>query len=249
MQRFPDGIGARYIAEKRLATEVARSASKYGVVAAPIQPSRETTAAPPPEDDPKLRDDPERAPQAAQPAQPEPDYDPELNDDGLEDVDSDAADPELQKIEPKPLPDGLAPVLPLDLNFLPTALAPWVGDIADRLQCPPDYVAISALTALGSLIGRRVGIKPQALTDWIEFANLWGGFIGSPGMLKSLAMQAALAPIHHLEAEAAKENEIARQAYKANLDAFKVRQQVRASLEKTALKKGKTVDNQFRSGR
>ncbi len=139
-------------------------------------------------------------------------------------------------------------MLPLDLNFLPTALAPWVGDIADRLQCPPDYVAISALTALGSLIGRRVGIKPQALTDWIEFANLWGGFIGSPGMLKSLAMQAALAPIHHLEAEAAKENEIARQAYKANLDAFKVRQQVRASLEKTALKKGKTVDTNFDPG-
>jgi hypothetical protein len=97
--------------------------------------------------------------------------------------------------EPKPLPNGLAPVEPFSSDFLPDALAPWVNDIANRLQCPPDYVAVVALTSLGAVIGRRIGIKPQAKTDWVEIPSLWGCFIGSPGMLKSPAMNEALRPI------------------------------------------------------
>jgi putative DNA primase/helicase len=137
----------------------------------------------------------------------------------------------------KPLPDGLLPVETFKSDFLPAALAPWIDDIANRLQCPPDYVAVAAITALGSVIGRRLGVKPQMKTDWVEIPNLWGAFIGRPGMLKSPAMAEALKPIHRLEAEAAKQNEIAKQAYAAGLDVYKLRQQVRASLEKEALKR------------
>ena len=90
----------------------------------------------------------------------------------------------------------------------------------------------SAIVALGSVIGCRVGIKPQRNTDWIEVPNVLGGFIGRPGMLKSPAMQEALKPLHRLEAEAAKENEVAREAYTAGLSAFKVRQQVKIALER-----------------
>ena len=86
--------------------------------------------------------------------------------------------------EPKPLPNGLLPVEPFSSEFMPDALGPWIEDIANRLQCPPDYVAVAALTALGSVIGRRIGIKPQAKTDWVEVPNVWGMFIGRPGMLK-----------------------------------------------------------------
>jgi hypothetical protein len=140
--------------------------------------------------------------------------------------------------EPKPLPNGLAPVEPFSSDFLPDALAPWVEDIANRLQCPPDYVAVAALTSLGAVIGRRIGVKPQGKTDWVEIPNLWGCFIGRPGMLKSPAMNEALRPIHHLEAEAAKENEIAAQAYAAGLDAYKLRREVGRSLLKDKLKGG-----------
>src|SRR6516165_413492 len=146
--------------------------------------------------------------------------------------------------EPKLLPNGLAPVESFSSDFLPDALAPWVEDIANRLQCPPDYVAVAALTSLGAVIGRRIAVKPQAKTDWVEIPNLWGCFIGRPGMLKSPAMMEALKPIHHLEAEAAKDNEIAEQAYQAGLSAYKLRAQVAATLvKKKLLKAGDEAPN------
>ena len=153
--------------------------------------------------------------------------------------------------QPQPLPKGLLPVDDFDLQFLPAALQEWVADISDRLQCPPDYLAVAAVVALGSIIGRRIGIKPQMKTDWVEIPNIWGGFIGRPGMLKSPAMQEALKPLHRLEAEAAKDNEIAMEAYAAGLSAFKVRQQVKIALEKEALKRdksGKIEDIRFELG-
>ena len=102
----------------------------------------------------------------------------------------------------------------------------------------------------GNISGRRsrLGHRPPrrhqaAGNDRLDrIPQFVGLFIGSPGMMKSPAMQAALAPIHYLEAEAAKQNEVAREAYKANIDAFKLRQQVRASLEREALKKGKAAN-------
>jgi hypothetical protein len=150
--------------------------------------------------------------------------------------------------QPKPLPAGLAPVEPFSSEFLPDALAPWVDDISNRLQCPPDYVGVTADTALGSVIGRRIGIKPQAKTDWIEIPNVWGAFIGRPGMLKSPAMGEALKPIHRLEAEAAKENEIAQQAYAAGLDAYKLRRQVNKILVREKLKADKDTEIDFDFG-
>jgi hypothetical protein len=139
--------------------------------------------------------------------------------------------------EPKPLPSGLAPVESFNSDFLPDALAPWVEDIANRLQCPPDYVAVAALTSLGSVIGRRIGIKPQARTDWLEIPNLWGAFVGRPGMLKSPAMMEALKPIHHLEAEAAKAHAEALVDHQAALAEFKLHKSVKESVLKEELKK------------
>ena len=140
-------------------------------------------------------------------------------------------------LAPKPIPRDLARVEAFALEFLPDRLAPWIDDIATRLQCPPDYPAITAMTALGAILGRKIGIKPQMKTDWIEIPNIWGAFIGPPGMLKSPAMNEALRPIHRLEAEAVRNNEIAQQAYSAGLDAFRLRKQIAAALAKEELKK------------
>jgi Protein of unknown function (DUF3987) len=139
--------------------------------------------------------------------------------------------------QPRELPSKLARVDDFDLEFLPPSIAPWVGDIAERLQCPPDYVAVTALTALGSLIGRRIGIKPQQRTDWIEIPNVWGAFVGKPGMLKSPAMMEALKPLHHFEAEAAKAYAEAVKAHKIELAEFKLHRSVKESVLKEELKK------------
>jgi hypothetical protein len=147
---------------------------------------------------------------------------------------------------PLPIPCELALVDELELEFLPARLAPWIDDIASRLQCPPDYPAIAAITALGALLGRRIGIKPQMQTDWIEIPNVWGAFIGSPGMLKSPAMNEALRPLHRLEAEAIRNHEIAKQAYAAGLDAFRLRRQVATALAKEQLKRTLKGENHTR---
>ena len=52
--------------------------------------------------------------------------------------------------QPKDLPSELAKVEAFDSSFLPERLAPWVNDISDRLQCPPDYVGVAAITGLGA---------------------------------------------------------------------------------------------------
>jgi len=138
---------------------------------------------------------------------------------------------------PKEIPTKLAKVADFSLEFLPPSIGPWVGDISERLQCPPDYVAVTTLTALGALIGRRIGIKPQQKTDWLEVPNVWGGFVGKPGMLKSPAMMEALKPLHHLEAEAAKAHAAALVDHQAALAEFKLKKSVKESVLKDALKK------------
>jgi hypothetical protein len=139
---------------------------------------------------------------------------------------------------PKPLPTGLLPVEPFDFALLPTSIAPWVADIAERMQCSPDFVGVPAVVALGSVIGRRVGIRPQRRTDWLEVPNLWGCIVGRPGAMKSPAMAEALKPLYRLEAQARKSNDEARKAYAVSLEAHKLKQEAARTRAKNAIKQG-----------
>ncbi|MDG4549979.1 MAG: DUF3987 domain-containing protein [Candidatus Contendobacter sp.] len=105
--------------------------------------------------------------------------------------------------DPIPLPVDLPPVEAFPLALLPDAFRPWIADIADRLQCPPDFPAIGALVALAGLVGRRVGIRPKRQDDWTVVPNLWGLVVGRPGLLKSPALAEAMKPVHRLERLAA----------------------------------------------
>ncbi|MGF6601434.1 hypothetical protein P3T23_006176 [Paraburkholderia sp. GAS448] len=103
--------------------------------------------------------------------------------------------------DPRPLPDAtLAPVEPFDFALLPESLRPFAQDIATRMQCPPDFVGITLVAALGIVIGRRVGIRPKRRDDWTEYPNQWACLIGRPGTMKSPAMEEALTPLRWLEA-------------------------------------------------
>lgn len=101
--------------------------------------------------------------------------------------------------QPVPLPDGLPPVTPFDAALLPEALRAWVIDIAERMQCPPDFTAVGAVVALSSLVGARAVVMPKARDDWAVVPNLWGAIVGRPGVMKSPALSEVLKPLHRLE--------------------------------------------------
>ena len=103
---------------------------------------------------------------------------------------------------PQPIASGLPPVPAFDAHLLPSALAPWVADIAERAQCPPDFVAVGALVAAAAVIGRQVAIRPKRADDWTVIPNLWGLAVGRPGLMKSAALAEALKPLQPLIADA-----------------------------------------------
>jgi hypothetical protein len=103
---------------------------------------------------------------------------------------------------PHPLPHALLQVHPFSLELMPSRLRPWVSDVSERMQCPPDFVAVSVMAGIGSVIGRRIALRPQAHNDWQIFANQWAMIIGRPGVLKSPAMEEALRPLKRLAAAA-----------------------------------------------
>ena len=103
--------------------------------------------------------------------------------------------------DPVPLPDGLPPVQAFDAELLPEALRCWVTDIAERMQCPPDFTAVGAVVALSSIIGARAVVRPKAKDDWVVVPNLWGAIIGRPGVMKSPALSEVMKPLHRLEKE------------------------------------------------
>ena len=105
--------------------------------------------------------------------------------------------------EPKPIIAELKPVPAFDAEtLLPEVLRAWVIDEAERMPCPPDFIAVAALVALGSIIGARCAIKPKSRDSWLIVPNLWGGIVGDPSAKKSPAWGAALKPLDRLIAKA-----------------------------------------------
>lgn len=118
-------------------------------------------------------------------------------DDELKDVEA-----EQQWEDPEPIP-AMAEVMPFDYSLLPKPLQPWVSDIADRMQCPPDFPAVAIMCALSSLLGHKVAIRPKRQDDWTVIRNLWGFIVGRPGMMKTPAVQQTTLPLKKFEHEAA----------------------------------------------
>lgn len=133
---------------------------------------------------------------------------------------------------PDRLPDPLPGVMPYRSDLLPQAIGDAVDDIAERMQCPPDFPAAAMLVALGAVIGCRIGIRPRRFDNWLVVPNLWGMVIGRPSLKKSPAISPAERELRHIEdrdaelrADAINEaaiqmriNEAERKAQQKNLD-------------------------------
>jgi len=141
--------------------------------------------------------------------------------------------------KPKAVHAGLLEVDAFDPKFLPDAVSGWVMDISDRIQCPPDFVAVSAMATLGSTLGCKIAVAPQRRTTWLEAPNLWALVVGRPGALKSPAMQEALKPLHRMEADARKAGIEAMADYELQVEAYKI---IKSNVEGAA-KKAVTIDD------
>ena len=132
--------------------------------------------------------------------------------------------------EPKPLPADLPTVPPFNFALLPDTFQDWIEDIAERMQCPPDFPAVGAMIAVGSLVGRKIGIRPKRYDDWLVVPNLWGCVVGRPGLMKTPALEQPLLPLRRLVGEALDK-------YAAEMQEHEVNTMLKSAGEKLAEKK------------
>lgn len=135
----------------------------------------------------------------------------------------------LEWPEPQPINNikkDLLPVIPLHPQLIPEPYQPWLTDIAERMQCPLDYVAVGAVVVTSSLIGAGCGIRPKRLDSWTVIPNLWGGIVGDPSTLKSPALKEIMRPLESLEAEAREVYTKELHSYDTNSEAYKATREV-----------------------
>jgi putative DNA primase/helicase len=143
--------------------------------------------------------------------------------------------------DPLPLPNTLPLVQPFDYDLLPDALSPWIKDIAERVQCPPDFPAVGAMIALAAVVGRKIGIRPKRHDDWTEVPNLWGAVVGRPGVMKSPALRESMRPLARLDANALKEFSEAFTEWKQRQELHKLTREAAKATIVRAMKASKPV--------
>lgn len=142
-----------------------------------------------------------------------------------------AAVPPAAWLPPADLTPRLRPVPLFEEKLFPPALLPALRDVAHRMHCPPDWLAVAWMVMLGAVVGNRCGIRPKQLdTGWLEVPNLWGAIVAEPSKLKTPALKAALSPLKELDRAAreahcqnAREHEADADVLKARKDALKKR--------------------------
>lgn len=129
-----------------------------------------------------------------------------------------------------PLNTELPPVDPITPDMVPDELRDWLVDVCERMDSAPfEYAAVAAVIAMGSLIGRKIGIYPKGLDDWRVIPNVWGALIGRPAMKKSPVIREILKPLHALE-------NAEREQFEADTKAFEAEIKLEEMLNKKAEK-------------
>jgi putative DNA primase/helicase len=109
-------------------------------------------------------------------------------------------------------------VPPFPVRLLPPPFSTFVADVADRMQVPPDFVAIPLLVETATMLGREFTLKVKRHDDWTERACLWGNIIAPSGTMKSPAVREALRPIGKMQGELQKKYKTEYAAWKAKKD-------------------------------
>ncbi|MEZ0538945.1 YfjI family protein [Fibrella arboris] len=157
--------------------------------------------------------------------------------------DADVAEsPEPKWNKPQPIEKHLIPVSPLEPDMIPKPLRPWLCDVAQRMKCPLDFVAATAVVMISSLIGTRLTIKPKTRDDWTVVPNLWGAVIGEPSTMKTPSISEVLKPLSRLVAVARADFEEALAQYERTLVEYEAQKKAYAAQAQDR-HKGKKIDN------
>jgi hypothetical protein len=142
---------------------------------------------------------------------------------------------------PEPLLDELPPVLPFDEELMPDSFRPWVADVSERMQIPPDFAAAAVVVCLAGVTNRRATIQPKACdSGWINPLNLWGGIVAPPGFLKSPTLGTVTAPLYAIERVWREEFETELDEYKTEKEAADLRLETWKAQMRETFKKGTT---------
>jgi putative DNA primase/helicase len=140
--------------------------------------------------------------------------------------------------DPQPIPASLPTVAPFDFDLLPEAVRGFVSDVAERMQCPPDFPAVATMVALAGAVGKKLGIRPKRHDDWLVVPNLWGGVVGRPGILKSPSIRQPMKFLHRLEIEGKKRYEAELREYEEKLLVVEAQKKAKKKAIETAARKG-----------
>jgi phage/plasmid primase-like uncharacterized protein len=129
-------------------------------------------------------------------------------------------------------------VMQLQPEMLPEALRSYVFDVAARQQCAPDFIAVTAIIALSSLLGRKAVIRPKQQDDWEVTPNQWGAIIGRPSAMKSPSMKEALKPLREIDSKLAKTHKEETFLFEKDINFSEIEQKAIKEKAKVMIKKG-----------
>lgn len=140
---------------------------------------------------------------------------------------------------PADLTPRLLPVPAFDEKLFPVSLRPALHDLAYRMHCPPDWLAVAWMVMLGAVVGNRCGIYPKQLdTSWLEVPNLWGAIVADPSKLKTPVLNNALAPLKAMDRAAREEHQENARLHEVEADVLKARKDALKKNLADVVKKG-----------
>ncbi|MEK6479075.1 YfjI family protein [Catalinimonas sp. 4WD22] len=141
--------------------------------------------------------------------------------------------------DPVPVESPLLPVKSFTESMLPLPIRAWMKDISQRLCVPLDFVAVSAICMLGSVIGAKIRVMPKEKDDWAVTPNLWGGIVAPPSSNKTSCLKLTLQPLQYLQNSS-------REIYQSNLVSYEAANEAHSALIKnlkTEIKKNKSNES------
>jgi hypothetical protein len=106
----------------------------------------------------------------------------------------------------------LPPAPEFSIDAMPSPCRALIREASASIECPPEFVGVPMLAALGSAIGNSRTIKLKE--GWEEGAVIYAAVIADPGEKKTPALKEATKPVTKKQAEL-------REAYQRKKDEFK----------------------------